>query len=170
MHADILKRLEYFRRINAPKYIEAKIQKIAFAHLNVSDMGKLRDRFDGQLYYDKLKTDIIAEYSFENLIGNKSFDWTKRELKNHKRKLYTFNGKVLRLVTITKARLPRISIEHITNTLFVYVNIDNRVYISGLATKTFLESYTTDNKIFEFKDFEKLLDFDSLEFLINNLD
>lgn len=172
MHSDILNKLKHFKRVNAPKYIEAKIQKIALSHLNLSDMGKLRDRFDGQLYYDKLKTDIIAEFAFENFIGIKKFDWSKREIKNYKRKYYTFDHKELNIITVTKARLPKINPDVISNTIFIYVNIDNRVYISGVATKSLLLNYTSNstNRLVEFNSFEILSEFNSVEQLIQILE
>ena len=38
MNKQILSQLSYFKRVNIPKYIEAKIQMIALKHLDLSDM------------------------------------------------------------------------------------------------------------------------------------
>ena len=59
MNKLILNQLTYFKRVSVPKYIESKIQMTALKHLDLSDMGKLRDRMEGQLYYNKLRTDIL---------------------------------------------------------------------------------------------------------------
>ena len=68
MNKLILSQLTHFKRVNIPKYIESKIQTTALKHLDLSDMGKLRDRMEGQFYYTKLRTDIISEFAFENSI------------------------------------------------------------------------------------------------------
>lgn len=172
MHKEILSKLNFFQRINVPKYIEPKIQKIALTHLNLTDMGKLRDRFEGQLYYDKLKTDLIAEFSFEKLLGYKNFDWSIREVKNYKRKQYSFDNKELTIVTITKSRLPKINLDKLKNTVFIYVNVDNRIYVSGVATKTRLQELSISNpsKIQEFSDFESLIQFNSINELTEILE
>ena len=88
MNKLILSQLTHFKRVNIPKYIESKIQATALKHLDLSDMGKLRDRMEGQVYYSKLRTDIFSEFAFENIIGIRNFDWEKRSVKSFKRKKY----------------------------------------------------------------------------------
>ena len=83
MNKVILNQLTHFKRVNIPKYIESKIQMTALNHLNLTDMGKLRDRMEGQIYYSKLRTDIFSEFAFENLIGIRKFDWEKRSIKSY---------------------------------------------------------------------------------------
>lgn len=165
MNKQILSQLSYFKRVNIPKYIEAKIQMIALKHLDLSDMGKLRDRMEGQSYYSKLKTDIFSEYAFENSIGIKFFDWEKRSIKNYARKKYIFGDKVLHIISFDNDNLPQINTENITNCIFAHVNIDNRVLLSGLATKDYIDEIVKKNKskIIEISAFQNLVEFSSID-------
>ena len=172
MNKLILSQLTYFKRVNVPKYIEPQIQMIALKHLDLPDMGKLRDRMEGQFYYNKLRTDIVAEYAFENIIGIRNFDWEKRGIKGYKRKKYLFENKVLNIIAFENENLPKISIENINNCLFVYVNIDNRVLMSRLATRSYLSELAKKkkSKIIEITDFQDLNDFSSVDELISKME
>lgn len=172
MNKLVLNQLTYFKRISIPKYIEAKIQLTALKHLNLTDMGKLRDRMEGQSYYNKLRTDIISEFAFENIIGIRNFDWEKRSNKNNKRKKYIFENKELILISFENENLPKISIEEINNCIFVYVKKDNRVLLSGLATKSYINELAINNnsKFIEVTEFQNLISFSSVEELISKLE
>lgn len=171
MNKIILNQLTHFNRVNIPKYIESKIQSTALVHLDLSDMGKLRDRMEGQSYYNKLRTDIVAEFAFENIIGIRSFDWEKRNYKGFKRKKYFFENKQLNLITFENESLPRISIDHVENCIFIYVSAD-RVFISNLAPKSYLNTISKKQKssIVEITEFQDLIEFSSLDELISKLE
>lgn len=171
MHKAFINQIHFFKRVSVPIYIELKIQAIALEHLGLPHMGKLKDRMEGQLYYDKLKIDLLAEFSFEKVIGMKDFDWVKRENKNHLRKHYSFYGKPLQIVTFIDNDLPKQNQISCNNVVFAYVNPDNRVYISGLATKRVLSelinnSKSTPNEISDFGKFISLQHFEELEFIL----
>lgn len=172
MNKLILSQLTYFKRINIPKYLEVKVQMTALKHLDLSDMGKLRDRMEGQFYYSKLKNDIFSEYAFENSIGIKNFDWEKRSAKNYERKKYIFEGKVLNIISFDNDNLPQISAAKITNCIFVHVNIDNRVLLSGLATKGYINEIVKKDKskIIEISAFQNLIEFSSTDDLISKME
>ncbi|WP_320019655.1 hypothetical protein [Labilibaculum manganireducens] len=172
MNKVLLNQLVYFKRVNIPKYIEANIQSIALKHLELPDMGKLRDRMEGQLYYSRLREDIFSEYAFENLIGLRKFDWDKRTKKNYNRKKYVFENKTLNLVLFAGNSLPKFSADHVSNCIFVHVNTDSRVLVSGLATKSMIDKMTVeqDSRIIEFADFKGLLEYNSMEELIMKME
>lgn len=172
MNKLILSQLTHFKRVNIPKYIESKIQATALKHLDLSDMGKLRDRMEGQVYYSKLRTDIFSEFAFENIIGIRNFDWEKRSSKSFKRKKYVFGEKVLNLIPFENDNLPKISSEHVVNCIFVHVNVDNRVLLSGLATKSYINDIAlkNDSKIIEICEFQDLIEFSSLEELVSKME
>ena len=172
MNKVILDQLTHFKRVNIPKYIEPRIQMTALKHLNLTDMGKLRDRMEGQIYYSKLRTDIFSEFAFENIIGIRKFDWEKRSVKSFKRKKYIFENKILNIIPFTNENLPKISSEHVKNCIFAYVNVDNRVLLSGLATKSYINEIVTkkNSKIIEISEFQNLIEFSSIEDLIDKMD
>lgn len=172
MNKTLLVQLAQFKRVAIPRYFESKIQAIALKHLNLTDMGKLRDRTEGQSYFNKLRTDVFAEYAFENVIGMHKFDWEARETKNFKRKKYIFQEKELQLITFENDNLPKLDCNNLCNSIFIYVHIDNRVFISKLATLKYLQSIsaTHKNKVLEISEFENLKDFSSLDEMISYLD
>jgi hypothetical protein len=171
MNKIILNQLTHFNRVNIPKYIESKIQSTALVHLDLSDMGKLRDRMEGQSYYNKLRTDIVAEFAFENIIGIRSFDWEKRNHKGFQRKKYFFDNKQLNLIAFENESLPKISIDHVENCVFIYVSVD-RVFMSNLATKSYLNQISNKQKssIIDITEFQDLIEFTSLDELISKME
>lgn len=172
MNMELFKQLSFFKRVNIPRYIEARLQKTALKHLELPDMGKLRDRMEGQLYYDKLRTDVLAEYAFENLIGIKKFDWDKRDNKNYKRKQYSFDGKKLSLVTIIDESFPKVNIDHVNNCVFAYVNPQNHVFVSGIATKSKMKEIAAlhNSKTIQIKEFNSLIEYLSIDELLDKIE
>ena len=172
MNKVVLKQLSYFNRVNIPKHIESKIQMTALNHLDLSDMGKLRDRMEGQSYYNKLKTDIFAEFAFESITGIRNFDWEKRSIKSFKRRKYIFENKELNIILFENENFPKINTEEINNYIFAYVNMDNRVLVSRLATKSYISDITTkkNEKVIEITDFQNLLEFSSIDDLISKME
>tara|TARA_R110001592_G_scaffold90356_4_gene265752 strand:+ start:139 stop:690 length:552 start_codon:yes stop_codon:yes gene_type:complete len=127
--------LKYFQKITLSRFIESQIQECAFRHLGVPDMGKLRDRFEGQKYYNSLRSKILSEFAFEKLLGLGDFDWEKRKERSSQESTYIFNNKKISLITFSKGNLPLFRPEYLDSTVFIYTRSDLNVYISGLATK-----------------------------------
>lgn len=172
MNKILLSQIHHFKRVTIPRYFESKIQAIALKHLNLTDMGKLRDRTEGQSYFNKLKTDIFAEYAFENIIGMHKFNWEARDAKNFKRKKYIFQEKQLQLITFENDSLPKIDSLNLCNSIFINVNTDNRVLVSKLATLKELEKIATiqESRVLEISEFKNLKDFSTLNEMISLLD
>lgn len=170
MNKEILEHIDKFRLVKVPRYIEQKIQRCALSHLGLRDMGQLRDRMEGQAYYNKLKRDVLSEFAFENVLGMNGFDWKKREVKGYKRKQYNFDFGSVSLVAFSGQEIPKISTKHLSNFVFIYVNPEFRVYVSGLARKSVISQSLSNvvylenqSSVIEFKEFEKLEDFGSFE-------
>lgn len=169
VQVSFLMQLKAFTIVKVPRYFETHLQKIALTHLKLPDMGKLRDKLDGQLYYNTLKSDYFAEYAFEKNIGIRVFDWEKREAKNTKRKVYFFDDKKVTIIVINGEKNPKISVNHVTNCVFVYMNEDNKAYLSGIANTSYLNKLAEEqgSKIIEISDFEELTPFSGKEALLD---
>lgn len=85
---------------------------------------------------------------------------------------YIFENKELILISFENENLPKISIEEINNCIFVYVKKDNRVLLSGLATKSYINELAINNnsKFIEVTEFQNLISFSSVEELISKLE
>jgi hypothetical protein len=171
MEIEFLNQISHFEIIKVPKYISLEIQRCALQHLNLKDMGELRDRMEGQTYYDKLRYDILTEFAFENLLLKSAFDWNKRKNKNYKRKLYHIAEFNISLITFSEMNYPKINIDQTNLWVFGRATADSKVYLSGLATQDLIKTYGIKVKknIFEMKSFENLLKFSTREELFSRL-
>jgi len=167
----MIKQVKHFNRIVIPKSIEPLIQECAIKHLGVRDIGKLRDKYEGQRYFDILRKDIISEFAFEKYLNLGKFDWKKRIAKNYLRRIYTFNDESIELINFTINSYPRFDPSKIKNTVFVYIKPDYRVYISGLATKQLilkksvppLEYNPLNRELQEIREFDTFIPFSSVK-------
>ncbi|WP_304518137.1 hypothetical protein [Cecembia rubra] len=135
-----------FQKVEIPRYIEEKIQLCALNHLELEDMGKLRDKFDAQAYYDKLRIEILSEYAFEKFLDFNEFDWQSRMKKENKRLQYELEGKKIVLCPFTKDRKPKYVNETPANTILIYLKPERKVYIRGLLTFKTIENILKNSK------------------------
>jgi len=93
--------IEICNKINIPSRLKYKAQELAINHLNLKDIGELRDRFEGQAYLDKLTLSIMSLYVLEKTVNRKFLNLdnfkNKRNFSNEyvdivddKFKLFTF--------------------------------------------------------------------------------
>lgn len=175
----MIRQLQYFKKVFVPKTIEPRIQECAINHLKVRDIGKLRDKYEGQRYYDILRLDIISEYVFEKHLSLGDFDWESRLSKNYKRKSYQFEGQEINLVNFSIGTFPKFDPDSISNVVFVYIKPELKCYISGFASKKLisevsqkpLEYNPLNPELKEIRDFKDLVRFenkDDLKIIINS--
>ncbi len=160
-----------FKKLNTKRPITGKIQECALNHLNLKDMGQLRDRMEGQMYYNKLRNNILCEYAFEKILFKSSFDWDKRMNKNYKRKPYFIEGFNIHLLTFSTDNFPKISLDHTNLCVLGRATEDSKVYLSGLATKELIKTNGTKirNQIYELRNFDQLIEFSTPQELIVKL-
>ncbi|QCX40044.1 hypothetical protein FF125_16925 [Aureibaculum algae] len=171
MAIEFIKQISHFKTVKVPIYINVKIQECALNHLNLKDMGQLRDRMEGQMYYNKLRSNIMSEFALENILFKTSFDWDKRMDKSYKRKPYSIEDFKVHLITFNTNNFPKISVAHTNLCIMANATEDSKVYLSGLATKELIKSSGLNirNDIFEMKSFDKLIPFSTQEDLIEVL-
>ena len=128
MEVEFLKQLSHFNLVRVPKYINNKIQECALSHLKLKDMGQLRDRMEGQMYYNNLRNNILTEYALESILFKSSFDWARRMNINYKRKAYCVDGFNIELITFGKDTLPRIKLSKTNLYILGRANEDSKVY------------------------------------------
>lgn len=168
MNNNLIQHIHLFTSFNVPRYITMEIQKCALHHLKLNDMGKLRDRMEGQQYYDNLKNDILTEYVFESLLYKRPYCWDKRMNKDYKRKIYNINNHRIRLISLRKGNYPKISLDHTDICVMGFAVEDTKVYLSGLANKEIIinNGLNFKNNIYELRSFENLLSFSTREELL----
>ena len=166
----------HFKKVEIPRYIEEKIQLCALKHLDLEDMGKLRDKYDAQAYFDKLRIDILSEFAFEKFLDLGEFDWTSRAEKKRKRLEYCFSGQIVNLYPFSKERKPVLQENISGHLVLIYLKPERKVYIGGLLLNSEFENYInmTENISILGNDFnidlKSILNFDSKNELLNLLD
>ena len=63
--------IEGLQVFNIPSKIKSDAQEITFSHLDMKNMGQVRDRFEGQSYYDKIYQGLITFYCLISLSTTK---------------------------------------------------------------------------------------------------
>lgn len=131
----ISKILELFSRVETPRYLDQNIQKIALSHLNVKDIGELRDKYDAQSYLNKLSDEIRSEYAFERFLGF-DFDINKRMDKNYSRLEYRLNDCDIQISYFSSKYNPTIS--KIKPTVLIFLKPEKSAFIGPLIKIDYL--------------------------------
>ncbi|MCH6236114.1 hypothetical protein [Cognataquiflexum rubidum] len=158
-----------FHKIELPRFVEVKIQEVALSHLDLEDMGKLRDKYDAQAYFNKLRIDISSEFAFEKYLGLGDFDWERRKQKNYNRLEYKFFNKKIRLLTFSKEKKINLKESEICHHVLIYHKPDRNYFIGGIIfeenIKRLINESSNDSILgvqFE-PDYEQMKKFENLE-------
>lgn len=125
----ISKIIELFVRVETPRYLDSKIQKIALAHLNLKDLGELRDKYDAQTYLNKLSDEIRSEFAIENFF-DLEFDFLKRMDNSYPRMNYSFGEFDIQIAYFTSKKKP--SISKIKPTILIFLKPEKSAFIGPL--------------------------------------
>ena len=157
-------KISSFECVTYQQSIIVKIQECVLSHLGLPDMGKLRDKYEGQAYFEKIKKEIIAEFCFEKLTSLEPFNWEKRKKKTYSRLNYNIDGKKVLLVSFGSPdnKFPLLLPGSSDLYIFVYLPNNPKVYISNILSNEDLIKY--GNKIsnplyekhLEFSNFDKI--------------
>lgn len=132
----------------------------------MSDMNKLRDRFEGQKYLDAFLTKSFAELAFEKIIDRRIISWEQKESKKSYKPVLEIDGKTVELIIADFESYPLIPKGEYEIGVVIFVNIDMRTTIVlGYASKeTLLANADVSNlsPIFETNYVGYLKNFDIL--------
>ncbi|NQD69990.1 hypothetical protein HP439_04545 [Sphingobacterium shayense] len=122
-----------------------RLQQIAIEHLNVPNMTKLRDRFEGQKYLDAFLTKSFAELALEKLIGKKIISWEEKESKKGYKPIVTIGGATTELIIADFESYPLVPKGSYEIGVVVFVNIEIRnTLMLGYATREELITGVSD--------------------------
>ena len=140
---------EFFAtRTNCPisATLRLEVQKITAAHLGVSDFFQVRDRFEGQQYYNNLLLKISALYLIEKSTSLTLINWnvfsTERRLDLA---FVTIRNTKYRLVPFFYGSLPAISNSWSEPLLLCAIRTD---FKSGIICGTLVEYDLDDARLF----------------------
>lgn len=169
MHPKLIEQIEFFKQVKIPLHNRISIQECALSHLNLTDMGKLRDRLEGQSYYNKLEKDLIIELAFESIVYKSKFDWEKRKSKLYKRREYLIKDHKIVLIPFSGSLLPKVNICPTENYIFFYKYNDYKVLLSGLAKPHVLMQHNSQmpNNFYLVNNFSNFPRFNNLKELLS---
>lgn len=114
-----------------------RLQKIALKHLNVPDMNKLRDKFEGQKYYNSFLLKAFAELTFEKVTGQEIYNWEQKELQKAYKPNLELEGKSVELIFADLDSYPLIPRGNYDIGVIIFINIDSRdTMVMGYASQT----------------------------------
>lgn len=125
----ISKIIELFVRVETPRYLDSKIQEIALSHLNLRDLGELRDKYDAQSYLNKLSDEIRSEFAIESFF-DMGFDFVKRMDKNYPKMNYNIGEFDVQISYFTSKKKPIIS--NIKPTILIFLKPEKSAFIGPL--------------------------------------
>jgi hypothetical protein len=148
-----------------------KLQKIALKHLKVSDMNKLRDRYEGQKFYDSFLIRSYAEIAMEKLLEEDVINWDlKDDNKSYKPK-FTYKGQSVELISANLESYPLVPRGTYDIGIVAFINVDSReIQLLGYASQqeliSHIDSYSM-SPMFENLYFGHLKTFDFLTLFQN---
>lgn len=108
-----------------------QLQKYATSHLGVKDIYSLKDKFEGERYYNEFLQRSFAELAFQDYTNVSYFDISEKEMKNFKPE-FNLKGTNIELVSCDFEEYPKIPVGDYDNLVICYVNISTRqVWIIG---------------------------------------
>lgn len=143
--------------------------------LGVSDLGKLRDRYEGNAFKENFIIQTSAEIAVEKVLDIKAIDWDKKAtIKNYKT-YFKVNNEDFEVVVAEWGSFPVINKDQVNNLIFAFFKVPRDVMVFGYARKesilSGLRMFTKKNLRSEtnigcFVNFEDLAFFESKEELI----
>ena len=64
-----LPEIDNYQSFNIPSTIKRQAEDITLAHLTLPSMGQVRDRFEGQKYYDRIYRKLIVLHCLEKMLN-----------------------------------------------------------------------------------------------------
>ena len=108
-----------------------KLQKIALQHLGLTNINHIRDRFEGQAYYDNFLVKAYSEVAMQRIFYNQVFK-IENKIKKSYSPSFEFKGKKLFIINSKLTDYPLIPKLNFDIAVVIFVNVNSReTYIIG---------------------------------------
>lgn len=108
-----------------------QLQKIAVSHLGVKDVYALKDKFEGERYYNQFLQRSFAEIALQQYIGETFFEISEKNNKDFKPS-FRFKGAEIQIVDCSFDEFPRVPVGNYDSLIICFVNLTSRdVWIAG---------------------------------------
>ncbi|WP_345952197.1 hypothetical protein ABDD95_23830 (plasmid) [Mucilaginibacter sp. PAMB04274] len=167
---DVESKTPYRVKIEYTKY--EWLKNLALKNLGINNINQLRDRFEGQVYFNNFLVRSYGEIALERFLGSSIIDLGRKENQRNYVPNIKVNSKTLNIIAFTFGENPKILKGDLDIAVFIMVNLENRTCdILGFLHYDKLAQFV-DSKLLSpldetrylgvFKTFEELLPINEL--------
>ncbi|WP_298904395.1 hypothetical protein [uncultured Psychroserpens sp.] len=127
--------LRTYPQIRFTRNDEILIRESVMKHLGLDNLNQLRDRYEGQAFFEKTMMNVGGLISIQKHLNLPIVDFTTINLKDFQPKI-NLNGDLVDVHVFEFGSLPLINIDNIKRPVFFVIKKDHITFtICGLATK-----------------------------------
>ena len=131
--------LRTYPQIRLNRGDEAWIRDVTMKQLGLDNLNQLRDRFEGQAFFDRTMMNVGGLISIQKHLNLRIEDITKLDFSNFHPKL-KINDEVVDVYVFKFGTLPLIDIDEINNTTFFVIQKDRVTFnLCGFTTKEIIK-------------------------------
>jgi hypothetical protein len=158
---------EYLRsypQIRFSKTDEVLIRNSAMNHLGLTNLNQMRDRYEGQAFFEKTMKNIGGLMSLQKHLNLELIDLNKVNLGDFQPYI-KLDGKKVNINVFDFGNLPLIKIKDIKNPVFFIIQKDSLTFLlCGLATKDVIKNNLIDTSVVQ-SSTDEYMDFVGFKFL-----
>ena len=142
------------------------LKNIALNNLGIKNINHLRDRFEGQVYFNNFLIRSYGEIALERFLGTHSIDIVKKENEKNYSPSFEINSQNVSPISFSFGENPKIAKRDFDIAVFVVVNLENttgeilgflnREKLIQLIDRKLLSPLDEKSHLGVFKTFEEL--------------
>jgi len=156
--------LKLYPHIRFTKTDGVLIRNSAVSHLGLTNLNQMRDRYEGQAFFEKTMKNIGGLMALQKHLNLELIDSDKVNLDNFQPYI-NLNGKKVNINVFDFGSLPIIKIKDIKNPVFFIIQKDSLTFLlCGLATKDVIKNNLIESSVVQ-SSTDKYMDFIGFKFL-----
>lgn len=156
--------LMVFPQIRISRIEEVSIRDEVIKHLGLKSLNEMRDRFEGQAFFDKTLTNLGGLIAVQKHLEMPIVDITKIDLSNFSPKL-NLDNRVLDIFVFEFGKLPMFDIDKLENEIFFVIQKDKTTFnLCGFSDIETIKKNTIEvnTKTFSQEGFKSFIGFSEL--------
>lgn len=125
---------ERFRSIKIQRTEEVRIQQLVLRLLKLKDLNKLRDRFEGVRFYERLRKDIKGLIAVERILGVRLMNWDMGRAGDLELP-FDIGGKTFHVKTIEYGQWPIVLPSGFENIILNITKGTDTIWVVGTASR-----------------------------------
>ena len=156
--------LRLYPQIRFSKTDEVLIRNSAMNHLGLTNLNQMRDRYEGQAFFEKTMKNIGGLMSLQKHLNLELVDLDRVNLGDFQPYI-KLDGKKVNINVFDFGNLPLIKIKDIKNPVFFIIQKDSLTFLlCGLATKDVVKNNLIDTSVVQ-SSTDEYMDFVGFKFL-----